>query len=147
MIDNDVMLECPGCHRKYRRYDIKTDRLVCPACGREVVALVSIGEVDGERVIRDYFYPHDSLTIRCTALITGGFEAIGFSYCFFVQFYWSLFVVLLIFGFGTWCMVQSLLKRRKVFKIFERSNFDLVTGLAEHRKYMESLGETPFIDD
>lgn len=143
--DRDV-IECPGCKRRFRRADIKTDRIKCPTCGREVVALVSIGAADSERVIREYFYPHDYWTMRWAFWITGGFEAIGFFYCFFVQFYWSLFFVLLFFGFGTLCMSLSGLKRRKIFKIFERANYDLEAGLAEHRKYMESLGEMAIID-
>ncbi|MBQ3746704.1 MAG: hypothetical protein II863_04760 [Kiritimatiellae bacterium] len=140
-------LECPGCHRQYRRSDIKTDRLVCPACGREVVALVSIGSADSERVIRDYFYPSDHWTTKWAALILGGLELIGFIYCVFVHFYWSLFAVLLFFGFGTWLMIVAEIKRRKVFKLFEKSHFDLEKGLEAHRAYMDSLGDASFIDD
>lgn len=130
----DYELECPGCHRRYKRADIKADHLVCPACGREVVALVSVGDIDSERVIRDYFYPQGFDSNKICYMVIGGLELLGLIYCVAVEFCWSIFVVMLFFGLGILFMIESNLMRSKIFKIFERNKFDLGKGLEEHRK-------------
>ena len=142
----DYELECPGCHRRYKRVDIKADRLVCPACGREVVALVCVGEIDSERIIRDYFYPQGFDGNKICYMVIGGLELLGLIYCVAVEFCWSLFVVMLFFGLGILFEIKSNLMRSKIFRIFERNEFDLEKSLEDHRKYIESLGDMAIID-
>lgn len=142
----DYELECPGCHRRYKRADIKADRLVCPACGREVVALVSVGDIDSERVIRDYFYPQGFDSNKICDIVMGALELLGLIYCITVDFSWSLFAVILFFGFSTLCMVKSRFVRARVYRIFKRNQFDLEKSLEDHRKYIESLGDMAIID-
>lgn len=147
MMENlDYELECPGCHRRYKRVDIKADRLVCPACGREVVALVSVGDIDSERIIRDYFYPQDFDSNKICVIVMGALELLGLIYCITVDFSWSLFAVILFFGLATLFMVKSRFVRARVYRIFKRNQFDLEKSLEDYRKYIKSLGDMAMID-
>lgn len=150
-INTTEALECPGCHRRYRRADFKSDRLTCPACGREVVALATVEEVDKadrEKIIRKYIMgPIDGLDgwrgkIGCTGMVVLG----------------VLFFVLIDSTFGTlafialsWFFMRLLSRERKVrhhiLSLFENVDFDVEKGFAAHREYIKTvralLGDTP----
>ena len=142
-INTTEALECPGCHRRYRRADFKSDRLTCPACGREVVALATVEEVDKadrEKIIRKYIMgPIDGLDgwrgkIGCTGMVVLG----------------VLFFVLIDSTFGTlafialsWFFMRLLSRERKVrhhiLSLFENVDFDVEKGFAAHREYIKTV--------
>ncbi len=52
---SEIYVKCPGCGQRYRFEDYTKDKLVCPACGREIPVLISVREADEVAVIRKYF--------------------------------------------------------------------------------------------
>lgn len=146
MHDMKDTLVCPGCHRQYKRTDIRADGLVCPACGRQVVALVNVDAVSSEKVIEDYLNRGIAKDTEGLLIAIGVLSA-GLVFCLFVKFYWFVFAVSLFFGFGCMTELFEMVRWRKVRTIFKRVNYDLEKGLAEHRKYMKALDDPVFMDD
>lgn len=137
-INATAALECPGCHRRYRRADFKSDRLTCPACGREVVALATVEEVDKEKIIRKYFASSwgRSEVLGCT----GGF-IVGVCFCLFVGSSLGLWALIALFSFSIWVGSKENKIKRHILVLFENVDFDIEKGLAAQRKFLKTLTE------
>ena len=46
--------ECPGCGRRFKRADIKTDRIKCPTCGREISSTITVIQQDERRLVEQF---------------------------------------------------------------------------------------------
>lgn len=135
------MIECPGCHRRFKRSDFKSDRLVCPACGREIPVFVEIRQQDETKLVKMFLDENGIGTFFINIPIVPPFVALLIMLAFYsllisiifctVDSWWKWFwIVFLIFN------VQFMVGRyfrsgREIRKAFERCGYRLEDGLRE----------------
>ncbi len=135
---SDEWLECCGCHRRYRKSDYKVDRLACPACGRELVALVHIEEKDVEQVLRGYFFPANKrVDDKCTVPAMLAIVLVCVLYLRFVRFSRPMLIFTCFWGLGCVFFSISLLQRWMLFRSFKRNRSNLEVAFARHREFMK----------
>lgn len=132
-------LECCGCHRRYRTSDFRSDRLACPACGRELAALVRIEEQDVEQVLKGYFFPASNRFLnRCMLLVMMTMLLIGVLYLRFVRFSRPVLILTCLFGVGFVCFLVAILQRWMIFRLFKRNRSNLEAAFTRHREFMKA---------
>ncbi len=145
------VFECPGCKRRFKRADIKTDRIKCPSCGREVLAKVTIVQQDERRLVEQFLNENG---IGAT-FVSMPWVSPLVAMWIVILFYVFIIVAILCTGFSFWrlvwvaiflFMIKFLIGRyygkgRKVRSFFERNGYDLEAGLAEYNEFISGLGE------
>lgn len=132
-------LECCGCHRRYRTSDFRSDRLVCPACGRELAALVRIEEQDVEQVLKGYFFPGKRLFWEgFSILFSASVTIAGALYLHFGHDSRPVLVLVILFGVGMGGLLMSILQRWAVFRTFKSNRSNLEAAFARHREFMKA---------
>ena len=147
------VIECPGCKRRFRRADIKTDRIKCPTCGREICAKVTITQQDEHKLVEQFLNENG---------IGSFWGSISVPWISPLVSMWMLIMVFVIIilailytGVSFWRIVWVVLflfmikfqlgmyygKGRKVRSFFERNGYDMEAGLAEYNEFISGLGE------
>ena len=148
--DIDV-IECPGCGHRFKRADIKTDRIKCPRCGREIWAKVTITQQDEHKLVEQFLNENGIGTfiisipwmpplLALWTLVLIYILTIMAILCTGLSFWRCVWIAIILFviKFTLECYYG---KGRKVRSFFERNGYDLEAGLAEYNRFISGLGE------
>lgn len=136
------VIECPGCHRRFKRSDFKSDRLVCPACGREIPVFVEIRQQDETKLVKMFLDENGIGTFFINIPIVPPFVALLVMLAFYallisiifctVDSWWKWFWIVF-FIFNVQFMVGRYFRSgREIRKAFERCGYRLEDGLREY---------------
>ncbi|MCQ2395489.1 MAG: hypothetical protein MJ249_14495 [Kiritimatiellae bacterium] len=135
------VIECPGCHRRFKRSDFKSDRLVCPACGREIPVVVEVRQQDEAKLVKMFLEENGIGTFLINIPIVPPFVALLAMLAFYallisiifctVDSWWKWFWIAFFILNVQFMVGRYFRSGREIRKAFERCGYRLEDGLRE----------------